>query len=246
MKSIDILPFELEKLGLDEKESRLYLLALELGQFGVQEISHKAEISRPTTYRILQSLEKKKLISKFQKDKKKFFSVNSPDQFLSVLKVERRKAEEKEREFLRIISILQTKFSKNDNNDIRIFQGTEGKNNLLETLGTTHSNELFVIFFKNKKNERKLLEKTYKEIKTRRGNIFIKELHFEKLPPQDSKLNYVSKRIIKHQPFKNIPAEILIISKSITILEKDKGLRIKNSDIVEIIRSFLKIIWSQA
>jgi len=246
MKNLDTLPFELRKLGLGDKESKVYLLALEMGQFSAQKISTKTDLSRPTIYRVLKDLEKRKLISKFQKDKKKFFSVNSPDQFLSVLKIERRKAEEKEREFLRIISILQTKFSQKESNDIKIFQGTKGKKSLFEKLSTTHSDEIFVLFFCEKKLERKSLQKTYEQIKSRRGRVAIKELHFGKTPISHKNSDFVQSKTILSQALQKNSTGALIVSKRIFILERERGLLIENKDVVEIVRSLLQIIWNQA
>ena len=40
---------ELQKIGLSEKEAKVYLAALELGQASVQNIARKAEVNRATT-----------------------------------------------------------------------------------------------------------------------------------------------------------------------------------------------------
>jgi len=79
----------LEKLGLSEKEAKVYLASLELGAETVQNIARKAQVNRATTYVILESLAKKGLATTFDKGKKTFFTAESPEQLdLLLRKVE--------------------------------------------------------------------------------------------------------------------------------------------------------------
>ena len=48
----------LEKLGLSEKESKIYIEGLGLGKFSVMGISEKTGIKRPTCYLVLEELKK--------------------------------------------------------------------------------------------------------------------------------------------------------------------------------------------
>ena len=59
------IPIELElrKLGLNEKEVKVYLTGLELGPNSVQNIAASAKITRPTTYEIIKKLEAKGLFA---------------------------------------------------------------------------------------------------------------------------------------------------------------------------------------
>lgn len=52
------------KLGLSEKEAKLYIAALQLGSGSVQEIAKKADVKRPTAYVVLDQLVQKGLVSK--------------------------------------------------------------------------------------------------------------------------------------------------------------------------------------
>jgi len=45
---------ELEKLGLNEKEARVYLALLELGESNIQGLSAKSSVKRTTVYDILE------------------------------------------------------------------------------------------------------------------------------------------------------------------------------------------------
>jgi len=50
---------ELQKLGLSDKESKVYLASLELGPAPIAAIAKQASVNRPTTYVIIESLIKK-------------------------------------------------------------------------------------------------------------------------------------------------------------------------------------------
>ena len=82
---MDELKKELEHLGLSEKESRVYLAALELGPSPVQDISHKAHVNRATTYVMIEALSARGLLSTFQKGKKRFYAAESPDRLLTIV-----------------------------------------------------------------------------------------------------------------------------------------------------------------
>jgi len=69
----------LQKLGLNEKEAKAYLSALELGETTLQRIALKADISRTTVYDILESLKLRGLISTIKKNKKIYYYAEAPD-----------------------------------------------------------------------------------------------------------------------------------------------------------------------
>lgn len=67
------------KLGLDEKESKVYTTALVLQTATTTEIAKKAEVSRTTCYGILQSLVDKGLVSKTDKSGVLKFNADNPE-----------------------------------------------------------------------------------------------------------------------------------------------------------------------
>lgn len=69
----------LEKLGLSDKESRVYITALEMGKFSVLALANKTGIKRPTCYLILDELIKKGLITTFPKAKKVIYLAEHPN-----------------------------------------------------------------------------------------------------------------------------------------------------------------------
>ena len=76
---------DLQKIGLSEKESKVYLACLQLGIDSVLNIARLSELKRPTVYLILDELEKRGLISRVKKEHKVLFKAESPDHLLSEL-----------------------------------------------------------------------------------------------------------------------------------------------------------------
>ncbi len=76
----------LQELGLDEKESRVYVALLELGDSTVQPIAKKADIIRPNCYLVLDTLMKKGLVSYFEKNNRRRYVAEDPQVLSRTLK----------------------------------------------------------------------------------------------------------------------------------------------------------------
>lgn len=174
---MEILPMELRKLGLKAKEISVYLAALELGFCSAQKIAQKAGISRPTAYAIIKELEKKGLMVESKngapKDAKNYFSAESPDKLLGLLRVQKREIEEKEREFIRIISALRAKYYLAGQNEIRPFAGAQELQVLLDDFSQSQT-EKIIILADNADSLAPWREK-YPAIKKRLGELQLEE-----------------------------------------------------------------------
>lgn len=85
---MEILKGELQKLGLSEKEARVYLAGLALGATPVQRIAERADVNRATTYVIIESLKKRGLFSSGKNGKKSLFSANHPHSLIAFIERE--------------------------------------------------------------------------------------------------------------------------------------------------------------
>ncbi len=70
---------ELEQLGLNEKQARVYLAVLELGQATALEISRESKIKRSTTYVILDELQEQALIRHIRKGSTTIYEPAEPN-----------------------------------------------------------------------------------------------------------------------------------------------------------------------
>ncbi len=166
---------ELRKLGLTEKEVRIYLAGLELGPDSVQNIARIARLTRPTAYGIIKKLEEKKLFIETKQKGKRVFSAQSPENILGILRAQEREIEEKQREFIRIIAALEARYSKEKEN-IRVFKGKESFKTLAETISFTSVPQILIVNPGNVPINSKELKKIYQAIKKRLGKVEVKEI----------------------------------------------------------------------
>ncbi len=235
---LEILQLELRKLGLTEKETQVYLAALELGHTTVLKISQQAKITRPTAYVIIKSLKNKGLITESKNNGKKYFTAESPDKLLSILKREKKEIEEKEREFIRIISILKDKYQLGDKREIKTYKGKNGLEILFNDFLTTQSKNIYIIAKDEKIWPSKARQNIYRKIKKRLGQIKIKELSTIK----ETKKDYLERKKIK--PNVSLPGTVIIYDKIIILPDKTKGSIIENKIIIDLIKSTFKCLWN--
>ncbi len=74
-----ILKDVLTNIGLNSKETAVYLAALELGDSPASEIASRAKMNRVSTYDVLEKLSKKGFISSYTKDGVKTFAATDPE-----------------------------------------------------------------------------------------------------------------------------------------------------------------------
>lgn len=124
---MDELIRELMHIGLSEKEAAVYLACLELGQAVVQDIAKKAGVNRATTYVMIESLAARGLMSTYTKGKKRFYAAEAPDRLLTILRLQRRELEEKEKEVANLLPVLIALYNvEGTKPNIRYLEGPEG------------------------------------------------------------------------------------------------------------------------
>lgn len=117
----------LQKIGLSEKDSVVYLACLELGTQPASVIAKKAGLKRPTTYLILEGLLKRGLVSEYSGSNVKYFTAVSPDYLLNYVEKQRRELTSHQREleqFLPQFNALTNPYSINPK--VRFFEGMAG------------------------------------------------------------------------------------------------------------------------
>lgn len=118
----------LEKLGLSEKEAKVYLATLELAQDTVQNIAKKAGVNRPTTYFILENLMQIGLISKIEQGKKTKYIAVSPRQLKILIDRQNQELHEKSKELSSIMPQLEAIFNLSEHKPkVKYFEGYEGQ-----------------------------------------------------------------------------------------------------------------------
>ena len=213
-----MLHLELRKLGLKEKEVSVYLAALELGFDSVQNIAQKTGLSRPTVYEIIKSLIEKSLMREIKRQgavqgQRSYFAAESPDALLGLLRTQKREVEEREREFVRIISALRAKYNLAGQTEIKTFSKDEIKF-LLDDFSQSQTDDIYFI------------SPSLVSLKRWRA----------KLPAIKKRLGVVNLKEFK----KTIPGTLIVYDKLIYLPAAEKSaLLIENKFVVEIIKSLL-------
>ncbi len=234
MQSYNYLSSELTKLGLTKKEADIYLALLEVGYCSVQKIAEKLELSRPTVYRVLKDLKKKNLINTIEKGKRNHYIAGSPDSLLNMLRVKKRKAEEQEREFLRIINTLQDQYSFSSKKNV-IENFIDKKRQLaLDKLSNGSTQKIYVIstYFD------KELDETFSNIHKKLGFAFqIKQLHSFEIK-KDTDIFFQNKFFKNDLDTKNI-----VITDKVFIIKKNIIHIVKEKDVINSYKLMFNSLW---
>lgn len=94
----------LEKLGLSEKEAKLYITLLSMGPTAIRKIADKVDINRGTTYEILKRLQHIGLVSYFHQGKRQHFVAEDPSVLTNILERKKTDLGEAEVNLSKIIS----------------------------------------------------------------------------------------------------------------------------------------------
>ncbi|MEI7621611.1 MAG: helix-turn-helix domain-containing protein [Candidatus Moraniibacteriota bacterium] len=140
----DLVPL-IESIGLKNKDAKIYLALLELGNASASQIAKVAKIKRPTTYLILEELKKNGFVSQSAGNKTKKYQAISPEIILAKKKTDLKN-------FAEMIPFLQTLQNKSGMRPkISYFTDNEGILNVYEDLN--YAKEAFYISSYQKINE---------------------------------------------------------------------------------------------
>ncbi|HEX8974113.1 MAG TPA: helix-turn-helix domain-containing protein [Patescibacteria group bacterium] len=124
---------ELIEIGLNEKEAKVYLSALELGQSAVQQIALKAGVNRATAYFVIDGLMQRGLMSSFHKGKKQYFIAADPEQLVEILEKEKEELEKKKDNLKKLLPQLKSLNNKQQGRPVvKYYEGKEGIKTMLD------------------------------------------------------------------------------------------------------------------
>lgn len=162
---------QLISLGLNQKETRVYLAVLELGEVLASSLARRTGIKRTTVYHILENLHQKGLVTFYEKKKARYFSPVDAGFLLKICQEKVERAEAELEEFSRILPQLKTISNfYQASPPVRFFDGKEGIKRIYQDILRTEKScfvfsnqeELFRIFpdfsefFTRKRIEKKM------------------------------------------------------------------------------------------
>ncbi len=237
---------DLQKIGLSEKEAKVYLAGLELGPSTAQTIAAKASVNRPTTYIMIESLIKRGLMSSFQKGKKRFFVSGKPTQLLYLLDAKRKEIDEQE---TFINTFLHKLTSVGDENSqppqVVLYEGVEAVKVLQDELLQNSNEVLEIVPFDE---VRKFIPPIFS------GDIresFSKKFHIKSIYTRAEGPLNVSKPNVeyKYLPPDKFPikAEIIIFGNKVviaTFTSKPEYIHISSENIASTMKMIFEILWA--
>lgn len=127
---------DLEKIGLNQNESKVYLAALELGEASIQQIAKKSGVIRTTVYGVSQQLKERGLLSMATKRNKTFYMAEHPAKLNDDLKEKQHFLEKMLPELLSVANAIDKKPK------IRFFEGVGGMKDVYFDTLQYHGQEL--------------------------------------------------------------------------------------------------------
>lgn len=242
---------EIKKLGLSDKEAKVYLAALELGQAPAAEIAAFSGVVRVTAYVILEELKNKGLVSVFQKGKKTFFAAEPPERLANLFKIEENKIKESFLGLKNILPDLDRLYeSRGERPKVRFFEGKKGIALLQEDILKTRAKSIEEII---------PLDEAYKDFppsKTdHRKRMYekMRKVHFRiiytskkgAILPETNIIEKRSIKFIKHELFP-ISAEIVLFGdKTLIFVTKNKPFAVVLEDqlITNTFRTIFDLLW---
>lgn len=247
---MSLLSQELIKLGLSDKEAKVYLASLELGYDTVLNISKKAGINRPTAYFILESLQKKGIVTTFEKDKKTYFASESPDKLVALLNKQKEDLNQKQKEFENILPEFKALYNlPTEKPTVRFFEGRQGLLSIREDFLKTTDKKIESIYcyddiqkvFTAEENKDFTARRTAKGIKT--FAIYTSINGPVKRPSAPGERRFL--------PFNKFPitSDIAIYNDKVAITclkGKLSGVIIENKEMAHTMRTLFYLAWETA
>ncbi|MEI7765782.1 MAG: helix-turn-helix domain-containing protein [bacterium] len=234
----------LEKLGLNEKESKIYLAGLGLSKFSVMSISEKTGIKRPTCYLILEELKKKGLITTFPKAKKILYVAEHPNNLLKKTQDSYNLAKQLMPELQNLIG------STSEKPILKVYVGQAGVHNIFEDILEEKKDFYYIASIADLVEE---LGQEYQDEWIRRR--VAKGMISTSIRIREGETDYPlygnapeNPRIIRYAPlgFK-MPYTIFIYGKKVAFISKKKeffGFIVESNDMALSIKALFDAVWS--
>ncbi|MBT4384988.1 hypothetical protein HOD30_04555 [Candidatus Peregrinibacteria bacterium] len=232
-------------IGLTEKETSVYLAALEIGESTASDIAQRAKLNRVSTYDILEKLMKRGFISAYIKNRIKHFAATDPDLIFTDI-------EKKCQNLKGALPELHRIHGKTKHPRILYFEGAEAIKKVYEDTLTAkteilnYANSKLIRDFWPAYDEEYVKERVKKKIYLR--GIAPSDPTGESLV-QENKTSYREIRLIKAGPF-TFSNEINIYDDKVSIISFGEnevlGMIIESKEIANTQRAIFMMAWSFA
>lgn len=232
----------LVQLGLNEKESKTYLAALEMGSVSMSDLARKTGLNRITTYDIINSLKDKGLMSQTQKAKKKLYVAAEPDALQRLVATKENILTQSLPYLFGLSNSTKKKpkimFFEGEQGMIGLYQKTlDAKGELLTFGDEKHFYDLVLAkYFPDYRDQRK--ERGIK------AKMIIPETERGRITQQNDRTGFRETKLVSLEKYKFSVYFLLYNNSTIIISPEDLvGLYVESKDITDTLRSFHQLLW---
>lgn len=228
-------------LGVDEKEAKIYLAALEIGSSPVSAIAAKARMNRVTTYGILEKLIRNGMMNFMIKQKVKYFHATDPELLL-------KEYQKSVRDFKKVLPDLKRLYGETPHPKVYYFEGVDGIKTIYQDTLTAKTE---ILNFCNSKAIREFwpeYDGSYVAERVERG-IYLRGIapddeYGKKVHAEDPKMH----REIRLIPAKsyNFNNDVNIYDNKVAIISfkyEPIGMIIENEEIANTQRTIFQMVW---
>lgn len=138
----------LQEIGLSEKESQVYLALLQVDNESIQDLAKRTGINRTTVYPVLETLEKKGLVSEVQVGKKTHYEAAAPERLETFVERQKVILEERSERLKDIIpQIKSIQREEGERPVVKFFDGRDGTISAMEEFFGTEEKGGEAFFF---------------------------------------------------------------------------------------------------
>lgn len=240
---MDFLELEqkMKGIGFDDKETKIYLSLLRLGEITATKISQDAKIERTLVYYITDKLIERGLVSYKIKNNVKYFSASDPNKILEEIK-------DKEKSFLEILPLLEQLKSSEYEEEIKVdvYKGKEGLKTIMNDI-IKFGQDIYVLGEEGQiEKEHPMLYRNYMlNLKSKGGKEFIvvrEDLKGKIFPLENSSFRYISKELIS-------PTTIIIYANKVVFIIWEKpgfNIMVTSKIFSESFKSYFNYFWKIA
>ena len=236
----------LHEYGLSNKEIEIYLTLLLLGTAKASEISEKSKLVRETTYKVLESLRKKDIVSMASRKSVQYYSAVNPEKLIKDLK---EKAERISRVLPKLKKLSQTQMIRPK---VEVFEGKEGVRMVFDEAVSIPNSRIYGIY--NGKFSFKILPfQIFRAIEEKvQNNVHSDLIMDDSKPARDyQKIDHKENRETRILDFmKKVKAGMFIYGDKIAYMTYDQhepvGIIIDDKHIHNFNKELFKFLWEEA
>lgn len=244
---------ELQQLGLNDSESKIYLIALDLGVATIQELTDQSGIKRSTVYNIIESLINKNLLKRGGGNNKKLLHPLTPKNLGRIFDSQELDILRKKETLGKILPELLFLFSSIDTRlRVKYFEGKQGAIALKKEYLKTKSKKIDNILYYD--NSSKITKDIKKYTKERVNKGIMSRYAYVSKKGRDlnlEKTDEIELRESLYIPYNNFPFDINVsIFDEKVVLQFDGdnkylAIMMNNSCIARSFQSFFEFVWNK-